>query len=143
MDDNYIKSLSYDEKIIFFKIFCKLIQADGSICSEEIEFLKKVGTRYGIDTDTIVSIIKQSKDVNHIQEAQNIKNRQHSLQLIKEMCVLANIDQDLHDNELDIIIDVAHAMDVEDDKVILINRFVLDSLILSKTGQIIMEQDNE
>ncbi len=58
------------------------------------------------------------------------------------MCVLANIDNDLADAELDIVIDCARAMGVEDNKIVLINRWVLDSLILSKTGQIIMEQNN-
>ena len=58
------------------------------------------------------------------------------------MCVLANIDNDLADAELHIVMDSARAMGIEDEKIVLINRWVLDSLILTKTGQIIMEQNN-
>ena len=143
MDEDYIKTLSYEEKIIFLKILCKMVKADGVIDNEEISFLKMVGARYGIDNSTMVSIIKSADSINGPAEAAKITNRQHALQLIKELCVLANIDEDLHDHELDIIIDTARAMNVEDERIILINRWVLDSLILSRTGRIIMEQDNE
>ena len=29
MDNDYITALSYDEKLVFIKMFCKLIKADG------------------------------------------------------------------------------------------------------------------
>ncbi len=141
MDDEYIKTLSYEEKIIFLRIFCSLVRADGNIDAEEITFLKSIAARYGVDNNTIIGIIKTPK-IDYVSEAGRIVNRQHALQLVKEMCVLANIDNDLADAELDIVIDCARAMGVEDNKIVLINRWVLDSLILSKTGQIIMEQNN-
>ena len=140
-DSDYISTLSYDEKIVFLKIFCCLVRADGKIDADEISFLKDIAGRYGIDNNTVVSIIKEPH-INCVEEARKIKSRQHALQLVKEMCVLANIDNDLADNELDIVIDSARAMGVEDNKIVLINRWVLDSLILSKTGEIIMEQNN-
>lgn len=141
MDDEYIQTLSYDEKLIFLKVFCRLVRADGNIDADEITFLKSIAARYGIDNNTMLSIIKDP-NIDYVAEAQKINNRAHALQLVKEMCVLANIDNDLADAELDIVIDSARAMGVEDEKIILINRWVLDSLILSKTGQIIMEQNN-
>ena len=138
----YIQLMDYEEKLVFLKIFCKVIKADGSVDSEEINFLKMIASRYGIDNNRVVEIIKSASTIDYISEAHKIKNRQHALELVKELCVLANIDEGLEDTELDIIIDVARAMGVEDEKVILINRWVLDSLILNKTGQIIMEKDN-
>ena len=77
-----------------------------------------------------------------MEEARKITSRPHALQLVKEMCVMANIDNDLADEELDVVIDCARAMGVEDEKIVLINRWVLDSLILTKTGQLIMEENN-
>ena len=77
-----------------------------------------------------------------MKEARAITNRTNALELVKELCVLANINDDLHDAELDMIIDIAHLLNVEDDKVILINRWVLDSMILNRTGRIIMEKNN-
>ena len=120
-DSDYISTLSYDEKIIFLKIFCCLVRADGKVDNDEISFLKDIAARYGIDNATIVGIIKDG-GIDCVAEAQKIKNRKHALQLVKEMCVLANIDNDLADKELDIVIDSARAMGVEDDKIILINR---------------------
>lgn len=141
MDDDYISSLSFNEKVIFLKIFCCLVRADGNIDADEINFLKSITARYGVDNNTVVNIIKDT-NIDYVGEARNITNRQHALQLVKEMCVLANIDNDLADAELDIVIDSARAMGIEDEKIVLINRWVLDSLILTKTGQIIMEQNN-
>ena len=140
-DSDYIATLSYEEKIVFLKVFCCLVRADGKIDADEIEFLKSIASRYGIDNNTIVSIIKEPQ-INYVNEVRKINNRQHALQLIKEMCVLANIDNDLADAELDIVIDCARALGVDDQKIVLINRWVLDSLILAKTGEIILEQNN-
>ena len=140
-DSDYIATLSYEEKLVFLKIFCCLVRADGKVDADEIDFLKSIAARYGIDNNTMLSIIKDPH-VNYVEEARKITNRAHALQLVKELCVLANIDNDLADNELDIVIDSAHAMGIEDDKIVLINRWVLDSLILAKTGEIIMEQNN-
>lgn len=142
MDEAYINTLSREEKLAYLKIFCRLIKADSSIDADEISFLKMIAARYGVDNATMVSIIKSADSIDCMAEARKIVGRQHALELIKELCVLANIDDDLHDNELDIIIDAARVMGVEDEKVILINRWVLDSLILQKTGNVIMERDN-
>ncbi|MBQ9035503.1 MAG: TerB family tellurite resistance protein [Alphaproteobacteria bacterium] len=142
MDEEYIKTLSDVEKTAFLKIFCKLIKADGAIEAEEVEFLKAIAARYGFSSNTMVEIIKMAPTIDCMTEARQIKNRQHALELIKEMCLLANIDDDLHDAELDIIIDVARVMGIEDEKVIVINRWVLDNLILMKTGRLILEKDN-
>ena len=142
MNDDYIKSLSSTEKLVFLKLLCRMIKADATIDNDEINFLKIAAARYGVDNNTMVNIIKGADRIDVSEEAAQITNRKHALQLIKELCVLANIDDDLHDNELDVIIDAARAMNIEDEKVILINRWVLDSLILSKTGKVIMEEEN-
>ena len=142
MNDEYIKSLSSAEKLVFLKLLCRMIKADETIDNDEINFLKIAAARYGVDNNTLVNIIKGADGIDISEEAAQITNRQHALQLIKELCVLANIDDDLHDNELDVIIDAARAMNIEDEKVILINRWVLDSLILSKTGKVIMEEED-
>ena len=142
MDNKYIQELTQDEKLVFIKIFCKLINIDNSVDNEEIEFLKVITARYNINNNAVIDIIKSSKAIDHKAEARKITNRQHGLELIKEMCVLANVDNDVGDEELDMIVDVAEAMNIEDEKVLLINRWVLDSAIVLKTGQIIMERRN-
>ena len=142
MAEDYIKELSTEEKIVFLKIICKLIKADGSIDEDEIAFLKQTAETFGVDNNAVLSVIQVADSIDYVAEARKITNRSHALQLIKELCALANVDDDLDDKELDIIIDSAHAMNIEDEKIILINRWVLDSQIVAQTGRIIMEENN-
>lgn len=141
MDGEYIKELTNEEKIVFLKIFCRMIKADGNIDTEEVKFLKEIAKHFGVNGDAVVGIIKMADSIDCVAEARKISNRKHALQLIKDLCVLANIDEDLHDNELDIIVDCADAMGIEEEKVILINRWVLDSQIVAQTGKIILEEN--
>lgn len=142
MSDNYIQSLSAEEKIIFLKLFCVLIKADGQIDEDEIAFLKQIAKRYGVDNQTVVQIIKNTNSVDYLNEAGKITNRNHALELLRELCFLANIDDDLHENELNTLIKISRSMNIEDQKLILINRLVLDTIILERTSNIIMEQNN-
>ena len=143
MGDKFIADLSYDEKIIFLKVFCKLVKSDGNVSGGEVGFLKAVARRYGIKNQDIVNIFRDVASMNCVTEVQKITNRKHALQLIKELCVLANVDEDLHDAELDIVIDVAQALDIEEEKVVQINRWVLNNFVLAKVGRIILETDDE
>lgn len=143
MNNDYCDDLTYEEKIVFLKILCKMIKVDGEVDVEELGMLSSISKYFGVAKEEVINIIKSIKDIDFINELDKINNRQHALELIKELCVLANIDEDLHDRELDFIVDVARALNVEDDKVVLINRWVLDSIILNKAGQIIMEKTNE
>ncbi|MDO4161798.1 MAG: hypothetical protein Q4D80_02175 [Pseudomonadota bacterium] len=142
MDNDYIKTLSYDEKLIFIKVLCCLIRADGVVDASELEFLKAIAIHFDIDINLIVDIAKSAANIDYVREAAHITNRRHALELIKELCVLANVDEKLDDAELDVIINTAEAMGIEEDKIVLINRWVLDSLVLNKAGRIIMEADN-
>lgn len=142
MGDEYIQSLSEEEKIAFLKLFCLMIKADGKIDEDEIAFLKQTAKRYGIANSVIVDIIKNVGSVNYNIEAQKISDRVHALELLKELCFLANIDDNLHDKELDTLIGISRALNIEDDKLILINRFVFDTIILEKTGRVILEKNN-
>ena len=141
MDADYIKDLSKEEKLAFISIFCRLIKADGNIDEDEVRFLKTTAAHFGVDNSAVVDIIRNAGSIDCVQEARKITGRHHALQLIKELCVLANVDNELHDAELDIIIDCAEAMKVEEQKVILINRWVLDNRILDKVGKIMLEED--
>ena len=143
MDEDYIKTLSTEEKIVFLKLFCVLIKSDNNIDDEEIAFLKLIARRYGINESSIVQIISNANLINYQAEAAKITDRNHALELLKELCFLANIDDNLADSELSMIINVARIMKVEDEKLILINRFVLDNLILHKVGRVILEKEDE
>ena len=70
-----------------------------------------------------------------------ITDRQKSLQLVKELCYLANSDTGLEDSEIDFIIDVAEKVNVDSERLKQINKWVLDKIVLQKTGEIILEME--
>lgn len=142
MGDDYIDNLTEDEKLAFLSIFCILVRADGYIESEEVDFLKMMARRYKIDDSVVVNIIKESEYVNLDTVAQRIIGRSHALELIKELCFVANVDESLNDNEVNTILNIAQKLNIEGEKVVMINRWVLDNLALDKTGMIILEKNN-
>ena len=71
----------------------------------------------------------------------SITERPKALQLVKELCYLANSDTGLDDREIDFIIDVAEKVNIDSEKLKQINKWVLDKIVLQKTGEIILETE--
>lgn len=140
MEDDYINELTEDEKLTFIKLFCMLVKVDGYIEAEEVEILKVVAQKYGLNDSVIVSIIGEIDNLNLAEVVRGIQSRKYALELIKELCFFANIDENLDEKEVDFIINVAQNLNIEGDKVILINRWVLDKLALDKAGRTILEK---
>lgn len=138
---DYIKTLSSSERRIFVECFCCMIYRDAKVAKEEITFLKNIGKLYGIEEKEIVSILQSLDKSTILEKTSTITDRQKSLQLVKELCYLANSDTGLDDEEIDFIIDVAESMQVESDKIKQINKWVLDKIVLLKTGNIILEAE--
>mgnify|MGYP003307369039 CR=1 FL=1 len=94
-----------------------------------------------IDEKEIVHILQNLNKQATMEKAGQITDRKKSLQLVKELCYLANSDTGLDDDEIDFIIDVAEKMKVESDKIKQINKWVLDKILLQKTGDVILEKE--
>lgn len=138
---SYIATLSAEEKKIFVECFCCIVCSDKKVAKEEIEFLKNIGKSYGIAEQDIVTIMKALNKDEILEKTKTITDRKKALQLIKELCYLANSDSGLEDEEIDFIIDVAERVNVENEKIKQINKWVLDKIILFKTGDIILENE--
>lgn len=136
---NYIPTLTDDEKRIFVECFCCMVYSDKTVAKEEIEFLKGIGKMYGVQETEIVTILKSMKRDEILDKVAMITDRKKTLQLVKELCYLANSDSGLDDAEIDFIIDIAERLNVESDKIKQINKWVLDKILLQKTGDIILE----
>jgi len=139
---DYIAKLSADEKKIFVESFCCMVYSDGNVAKEEIEFLKNIGKLYSISEQEIVAILKGMNKERVMSRVSQITERPKALQLVKELCYLANSDTGLDDNEIDFIIDVAERVNVDSEKLKQINKWVLDKIVLQKTGEIILETEN-
>ena len=67
-----------------------------------------------------------------IAEAQSLLDRKKSIYLIKELLMIANVDNDLDDTEIDFVIKVSKALNIEDQKVSDLNQLVLDQISLQE-----------
>lgn len=137
----YIATLSPEEKRIFVESFCSMVCSDKKVAKEEIDFLKNIGKMYEIPEAEIVNIMKNLNKEQILEKVSRITERKKALQLVKELCFLANSDSGLDDDEIDFIIDIAERLNVENEKIKQINKWVLDKLVLLKTGDIILENE--
>lgn len=139
---DYIATLTPEEKRIFVESFCCMVYMDGVVAKEEIEFLKTIGKQFGVAEQEIVTILKGMNKDATMEKIGQITERSKALHLIKELCYLANSDTGLDDREIDFIIDVAEKINVDSEKLKQINKWVLDKIVLQKTGEIILETEN-
>ena len=137
----YIATLSPEEKKIFVESFCCMVCSDKKVAKEEIDFLKNIGKMYEIPEKDIVAIMKNLNREEVLAKVSTITERKKALQLIKELCYLANSDSGLDDEEIDFIIDMAECLNIENEKIEQVNKWVLDKIVLLKTGDIILENE--
>ena len=77
-----------------------------------------------------------------MMQARMITDRAKALMLIKDMCMVANIDSSLEDSEIDYILDIAAAMYIEPERVKEINAVVNEYLAVSQKACILLEQEH-
>lgn len=95
---------------------------------------------YNVPANRFEEIINVNSDDEIVAGVKKIKNRKLALELIKEMCLLANADSDLSDNETLLIGRVGQAMGVELEKIQQISQWVIDRIIWLEEGKIIFEK---
>lgn len=139
-DMDYLKSMSEDEKVAFLKTLVRLAGVDGAFDDDEIDFIKEVAAVFEVPSKRVDEVKKLSSEEEVLSAVKVIKNRRAALELIKEMCLLANADSDLSDNELMLIGKVGEAMGVELEKIQQISRWVIDRIIWLEQGKIIFEK---
>lgn len=141
-DANFIRSLSEKERFIFLKIICGMVAADRKVSREELVYLRELALKYGASGDKLSVMIKSAETDMLLKQARMITDRVKALALIKDMCMVANLDTDLTDNEIDYILDVAEAMGIDDKRVRDINAVVNEYLAVSQKAALLLEQEH-
>ena len=141
-DKNFINTLSAGERFIFVKVICGLVAADRQVTGEELIYLKELALKFNLEPESISTMIKTADKLSLIKQARMITTRSKALMLIKDLCMVANTDADLEDNEIDYILDIAEAMNIEPDMVKEINAVVNEYLALSQKACILLEQEH-
>ncbi len=141
-DKAFIDNLKEGEKFIFLKVICGLIASDRKISREEMSYLKEMALKYDVDGETLSNMIRSANRKDVLIQAKMIKNRTKALTLIKDLCMVANTDIDLAENEIEYILDVAEQVGIEASRVQEINKVVNEYLSLSKRACRLLEQEH-
>lgn len=141
-DKNFISTLSQAERFIFLKVICGLVAADRKVSREELLYLKEVALKYDVGAESLSVMIKTADRKALIHQARMIADRSKALMLIKDLCLIANTDVELEDTEIDYILDIAEAMNIEAERVKDINALVNEYLALSERACLLLEQKN-
>ncbi len=138
---DYVADLNLAEKLVFLRMIIRLIGKDGRIDDNERSFMKELAEQYHIPKEYGAQINKKSTEDELIAEAQGLLNRKKSIYLIKELLMVANVDNDLEDSEIDFVIKVSKALNIEDQKVSDLNQLVLDQIRLQDRLAKVLELD--
>lgn len=141
-DKNFINTLSNGERFIFLKIICGTVAANRQVSREELLYLKEAALKYEVNGESLANMIKSSDRTALMMQARMITDRAKALMLIKDMCMVANIDSNLEDSEIDYILDIAAAMRIEPERVKEINAVVNEYLAVSQKACILLEQEH-
>lgn len=141
-DKNFINTLSNGERFIFLKIICGTVAANRQVSREELLYLKEAALKYEVSGESLANMIKSSDRTALMMQARMITDRAKALMLIRDMCMVANIDSSLEDSEIDYILDIAAAMRIEPERVKEINAVVNEYLAVSQKACILLEQEH-
>lgn len=141
-DKNFIDTLSQGERFIFLKIICGTVAANRQVSRAELLYLKEMALKYEVSGESLANMIKSADRKTLVMQARMITDRAKALTLIKDMCMVSNIDNNLDDHEIDYILDIAEAMNIEPDRVKDINNVVNEYLAVSQKACVLLEQEH-
>ncbi len=139
-DMSYLAEMSEDDKITFIKVMVRLARADGNVDDGEKEFITELAKAFEISPEHAAEIKLMKSDDEIVEESKKIKSRRVAMELIKEMCMLANSDGDLSDRETLLIGRVGQAMGLELEKIEQISQWVIDRIVWLEEGKVIFEK---
>lgn len=141
-DKNFINTLDTTERFIFIKVICGMVACDKQVAKEELLYLRELSLKFEVGSQAIANMIRNSDTKDLIKQARMIENRSKALMLIKDLCMVANNDMNLADDEIDYILDIAEAMGIDAERVKEINAVVNEYLEVSQKACILLEQEH-
>ena len=137
---NAIMSLSDEDKISYLRAFTRLAKTDGQFDDIEKQYIKSIAKQYDLPSTRIDEIFEEHSDDEILSALSNIKNRRVALELIKDLCFLAHVDDELSDEETLFIGRVGQAMNVELEKIEQISSWVIERIISEEEAKIIFDE---
>ena len=137
---NYIAKMSEEEKIVFLKVLVNLACLDSNFEEDEKVFINHMTVMLNVSTSKMPEILKQETLEDLVKKVSIIRDRQTALHLIKEACLLSNIDNEMTPKEVEFIGKIGLAMGLDLEKIEQISRWVIDRLIWLEEEKVIFEQ---
>lgn len=135
-----LSQMNEEDRVVFIKILLSLARADGIVDDGEKDFIMSLAKIFEISTDRAGEIKSFRSDEEIVEESKKIKNRRVAMELVKEMCMLANSDGDLNNREVLLIGRVGQAMGLSLDKIEQISQWVIDRIVWLEEGKVIFEE---
>lgn len=135
----YLDEATETQKKVFFQALVCLSGIDGRTEQEEIDYIAGIAQKHKIDNFTEICKFKDDKEV--IENAKVINNRHLALELLRQLCTLAHVDNILSDEETLFIGKIGLAMDIEIEKIEQISEWVVETLILKAQAKLIFEEN--
>lgn len=141
-DFELILTLSLEEKILFIKMVIRIVTKDGEVADSERQFIRSLANEYRIPKECTAEINQKESDDELFEKAASLLDRRKSLFLLKELFTVANTDDDLADSEIDFLIALSEALQIESEKVTEINKVVLEQLQVMEHLNEVLELDS-
>lgn len=136
-----LSALNEEQQIAYMKALSFLAKVDGHVDESEKDYISEMAIFYGVSTDKLREIAANEDAEKVFGAVKKIKDRRASLELIKDMCLLAHQDEVLSDEEVLFIGQIGEAMNVSLDKIEQISKWIIDRIIWLEESKIIFEEN--
>lgn len=134
---SHLDNASQKEKMVFFQTLVALAHADGKCDRQELAFISEAAKTQGIAD---IDVMQPPKLEQLLKNLEVIKDRHLALELIREMCVLSHVDNELSDNETLLIGKVGLKLGLSLEKIEQISNWVIDRIIWMEQAKLIFEE---
>ncbi len=139
MENDFISTLSTDEKLLFLKSLLAMIKADGRIDDKERELAHELVRLYNAEGCNEVLKNPQPKNILLDEVKVLAKDRKKALLLLRELLIIAHIDDDFDEKEMSFVEEAARALEIDERLVLELNQLILDYKLLQLRAKKLME----
>lgn len=134
---SYLDKAGAKEKKAFFSVLLHLSSVDGHADENEVKFIQQAAEKQGVKN---LSSLHYEDENEVLETATAIKDRHLALELIREMCLLSHIDNNLSDEETLFIGRLGIKLGIEMEKIEQISNWIIDKIIWMEQAKIIFEE---
>ncbi len=139
MEDDFISTLNADEKLLFLRSLLAMIKADGRIDDKERALAHELARLYDVAGCSEVLKNPQPKSMLLNEMKALAGNRKKAMLLLRELLIIAHIDDDFDEKEMSFVEEAARALEIDERLVLELNQLILDYKVLQVRAGKIME----